>query len=309
MANVATSSSQMTTKKALAVLGYLLGFVIITLVVPARWLGMKPVERHYSRLDLSYKGAPSQEIKDGDTWKGLVTSNLGPKEVKKLEVQKPDPVMIKSLNDPDNLTASFSKNLYVTSSYMARDKNTTAEQQQQILNNLVAQEATKIIPTVYTLKDVKVASKEDKNSIRKYGNDVATILKNVVTEKTIRDDFGGVTSYTTSKNSADLVAITKDSARIDAMLNKLTTLSVPPSATLYHLKAINQLATYRDVLFNLSKVDTDPIRATIMLEKYQETMIGALRMYANLGKYFDLQGIAFTGKEAGYVFTIGYTLQ
>ena len=307
MSVVNTGGNEMTTKKALAVLGSLLVLVLFTLIIPASWLGGKPANKHYTRLDLSYTGI-SEEIKDPDTWKGLVTSNLKPEQVKKLETQKPDPEVIKLLNDPNNLTASFSKNLYVTSSYMARGKGTTPEEQQQVLDDLMKQEALKIVPTVYEFKDIKVTAKEDKGSVRKYGNDIASILKNVVTEKTIKDNFGGIASYTKSKDSADLVAVTKDYQRIDIILKKLADLPVPPSSTLYHLQAINQLATYRDVLFNLSKVDTDPIRATIVVEKYQESMMGALYIYSNLAQYFNLQNIVFTGKEPGYVFTVGYTL-
>lgn len=303
------SGSTMTTRKALAIVGSLLLLTLISLVIPAKWLGVTPVKRDGVVLDLS---TPLDNTSLGvpkEGWRELVTSNLPPEEIKKIESKLPNPEIIKNLNDPNNLTASFSKNLFVASTYLAKTPGATKEQEQNILNQLMAQEAKKIVYTTYSINDITIATSEDKNSIKAYGNNVARITNNMITAKNIEDGFGGFGKFLEGGDKNNLIALKKDSTRIEGVLKNLLALSVPPSATLYHLSAINQIALYKDTLENLSKADSDSLRASLFVQSYPDTLVNTLRIYSNLSDYFNLKNIVFSSQDPGYLFTVGYTFK
>ena len=123
------------------------------------------------------------------------------------------------------------------------------------------------------------------------------------------DDFEAIKDFLGTENKASLSVISKDAEKISAVINKLLSISVPPSATIYHLIALNQVVTYRDTLYNLSRASDDPLRARIALEKYPENIMATLYIYGDLAKYFDVNNVVFSAKEPGYMFTVGYTLK
>ncbi len=304
----------MTTKKALTVLGFLLFIIMISLVVPAKWIGMKPPEKKQDKIEITsasfLKGSINDANKDNTiSWKELMVGSLDPTEIKNVENKVADPKVIAQLNDPTNLTASFSKNLYITSTALANKQTGDAEGEQQILNQLVSQEAAKIKPTVYTFKDLTISKAESTTTIKQYGNNVAKILEDMITAQKIADDFDGLQDFISTKDESSLTPLIKDHQNIDAILKKLVALPIPLSSATYHMFTINRVAAYKDTLYNLSLVASDPIRATLFIDTYPNTLIATLRVYNELSTYFNLQNIVFSSKDSGYVFTIGHTIK
>ncbi|MCX6756544.1 MAG: hypothetical protein NTW35_00075, partial [Candidatus Nomurabacteria bacterium] len=250
------------------------------------------------------EGAPA-------TWKDLTEQAFKDRpeilaETKATPVNQKD---LDALNDPNNLTASFSKNLYVASNYLNQNGGGDSVAQQDILDQLMAQEAVKIIPTKYIFKDINVAKAESRDSIKDYGNNLALILKDMITSYSMKTDLSGVADFLKSENIKSLDPVTNDYKKIDAKLKNLLAISVPLSASTYHIITVNQVAAYRDNLYNLSQIVADPLRARISFEKYAEISISTLNLYKDLSKYFDMKNIVFSSKEAGYVFTAGYTIK
>jgi len=294
-------------------LGGLVLLTIATAFIPAKWFGIEPKAVTRARLDFS-SISPSDVANDTNndnaiSWKELIESTLGPTERSEFEGKEADPKVIAELNDPNNLTASFSKNLYVASTYLSQDPNVTEETKQDVISQLIQQEAAKITPTTYGFKDLNIASAESKASIKLYGNTLAGLLENLITEQSIIDGAGAIEAFLSSQNEKDLTPLEKERSKVDATLKKLLALSAPISASTYHALAVNRVATYRDTLDNLSQAGDDPIRATLFIDKYPEVLVSTLRIHNELSTYFDTQNITFLGTEPGYVFTVGYTLK
>ncbi len=294
-------------------LGVLILLTIGALLLPASWFGIEPAKKTYSRVDLSDLNL-SNIANDGDadgsiSWKELVTDSLRPEDIAQLENQKPDASVIANLNDQNNLTASFSKNLYAASAYLAKNQLNDPLAEQEIINQLINKESEKVLPAEYTLKDMVLATNEDKKSIRSYGNEVSSILGDMITQSRITKDFEGLTSFLNSNNEADLAPLQEDAKRVDAKLSRLLSLPVPMSAATYHVLILTRVAAYRDTLYNLSKASEDPVRAMLFIQKYPETTLSALKVFSALSPYFDIQNVVFSPKEPGYVFTVGYTLK
>jgi hypothetical protein len=298
-------------------LGALLFALIASAFVPAKWFGVEPRKMNVSEqpIDFTKLRDDTPLIKDTNndgeiSWAEVVRSTeQGSSSIIELQGEKPDPVVIARLNDPDNLTASFSKNLYLASAQITNNGGVDEETQKQVFNKLMTDETGKIVFKKYAVGDITIAKDESKESIKEYGNKMAIILNGMITEKKIGDDFNGLNQFVRSKNDKDLLAITSDAAALQGVVKKLTAIPVPPSAIVHHLIILNQISIYSEVLFNLSKASSDPIRATYVLNSYPQTIVSTLLVYKKLSEYFTFKNITFSGKESGYVFTIGYTLQ
>lgn len=299
----------------LLVLGAVTTILVMSACIPARWLGITPTQSAYTPVDFSSLEDTHTFTQDtnGDnkiSWKELILSTEeGSSSVSELSSTPPDKKVIEALNDPNNLTAKFSKNLYITSTYLKNNNVTDADSQQKALDAILSDVASTIVPKTYSYGDLTVAKKEDAVSIRAYGNALAKIITPMITKKHIEEDLPGVALFIQAKDEKSLAAITLDAKQVDDNIQRLKKVSVPPSAVIYHLMVLNQVALYADSLSNLSKAATDPIRAELLIQKYPDILVDTLRMYKTLSGYFSLKNIVYTSSEAGYVFTIGYTLQ
>lgn len=306
---------QMTNHKYLILLAVLLLITASSAVIPASWFGID-IKSNNPSLDLTSvttidavgknktTGAPA-------TWKDLTEQAFKDKpellaEAKATPIDQQD---LASLNDTNNLTASFSKNLYVASNYLNQNGGGDSTTQQDILDQLIAQETAKIIPTTYFFKDLNVAKVESKDSIKTYGNNLALVLKDMITEESIKEDMAGIVDYLSTQNEKSIEPVTSDYKKVDNILKKLLALSVPLSASTYHIIAVNQVATYRDNLYDLSQLTIDPLRARISFENYTKVTVDTLTIYKNISKYFNMKNIVFNSKDTGYVFTAGYTIK
>ena len=299
-------------RKALYLVGLLMVITIAGAFIPASWFGIKT--NNDTTLDLTSVDTIDATPKDKTTnqpltWKQLTQQALNdqPELLANLESAPVDNVAISQLNDENNLTASFSKNLYIASAYL-KDSGTTDDQSQQnVIAELMAQEEAKMTVKTYTYKDLKVAKSEDQASIKAYGNAIASLLVDVMTIKSLNEDLSSLDSYSKTKDGSTLVALKGDTRKVSELLKKMLAVSVPPSAVVYHLGALNQVSIYSQMLSDASTIETDPLRANLALKKYSTIIAANVTMFANLADYFNIKNVVFTGKEAAYIFTVGYT--
>ncbi|MDB5259928.1 MAG: hypothetical protein JWN37_159 [Candidatus Nomurabacteria bacterium] len=293
--------------------GFLIVFILLVSLIPSRWFGIHPVRYSNPTLDLNDVSSPYQIATDINndgalSWNEIVneTFKSGNTDVQNTPV---DPKAIAELNDSNNLTASFTKNLYVSANYLKQNQITDQGSQQQVLDQLVAQEAAKIVPTIYTTDSLHVGVADDSATLKAYGNKIAPILQQLITKKVLTDDLTAINSFTQTKNETDLSSIVNNKNRVDDLLKKLLDMPVPPSALTYHLLAINRVAAYRDNLDNLSKAKSDSIRATIAMGDYQNIVTMDIRLHEVFTQYFNAKNVVFSSKDAGYEFTVGYTIK
>lgn len=300
--------------RSFILLAIVLACMIASAFIPARWLGIKPAVKTHTAIDFTKLKSVTEFTKDTNgngqlSWKELVASTDGtPSTSTTSQNQKTSKETLQALNDPNNLTTSFSKNLLLTSTYLKNNNIADRDLQQKALDGILAEEADKLVSKKYLYKDIKIATTENKDTVRAYGNEMAKILQGMITEQKIKDDFSGLEFYTQTKDTQYLEPLITDAAKIATIEKKLLTISVPPSATIYHLIVINKVTYYKDMLTNMSKAATDPIRATIAMKNYFNDVVSTLVLYKTLSDYFNQKNIIYTTKEAGYLFTVGYTL-
>lgn len=296
------------------------GLTLLTIGIsflPASWFGINPVVRKYEPLNLTSLGTIEQVAQDNDndgtiSWKEFIAGSLdiSPAQVNDSEITKSiasDPRAIASLNDPNNLTSSFSKNLYVASTLLQKNGITDPTREQETMNQLLAGEAAKIQQSSFTDNDVKKGTSDTSAALKVYGNAVATILGGIISEESIEGDLTALAAFTESKDEADLAPVFKSKARVSSAMEKLLTLQVPPSAVSVHVKALNNIGAFSGTLSDFSRAYDDPLRATLAINHYPDDAVQALRTFPEFAAFFKEKRVTFSAKEAGYVFVVGYT--
>lgn len=283
-------------------------------MLPSKWFGINPVQKQYQRLDLSGLTAVEDQAQDTNndgsiSWDEVIRQtykgNLD--EVKNIPV---DEKAVKMLNDPNNLTGSLSKNMYIAETYIQNGEGVTDDQKKEIVAKLLLQEARKVTVKVYTVSDISVSKKaETKESIKAYGNAVGTLVTLALKNNLAFDDIDYINTYIKRKDTDSLLALQKKAEVTDEILTSLLEMSIPPSALVYHLNVVNKLSAYKGLLDNVSVLDTDPVRGSIAFNQYEEVNKNLMSAIVLLTRYFSLQDISFTAKDSGFVFSPMYTIK
>ena len=288
--------------KSLLGIGVLVVFVILSAFIPASWFGIKEVKPeqkadltvlHVQDLkvlaqDNNKDGVPDWRTLLAKTYDAGVQANPNTKADTKSPLTQEEKVR---LNDPNNLTSSFSKNLYVASAYMKENGITDQESQQKLFNELLNQEASKVIIKLYTEKDISISKKEDTASINTYGKSIQIVAAQAVKYNFLVNDIETVQKYLASKKSEDLKPLVTKATQVDTVLHTMLTISVPTSAVNTHLNTLNRLSAYKTILDGLSKTDTDSIRGTLSARQYEATASLLVKSLINFDEYFKAHNV------------------
>lgn len=304
----------MTTKKALLVLGFLITLIGISLVIPAKWLGVNPARNRNAPLILKSYDELAVLQKDTDRnnnpdWKDLLletTSASTTRMANEYTVTEADKLR---LADPNNITASFSKNLYTVSSYAKKKGDLTQAEQQNLVTELMNKESEKLVATRYTVYDIKSAPSETLASKKAYGNELGKVFKKATGFKLDIVDLDKIQAYSTSKDPSTLASLTIKKNDTKTIIAELLKLSVPRSAVAYHLLMINRLSQYVAILEGITSAETDPMRSAIAFNGYIPAIKALFSSLENMQLYFKLEEITFTDTEPGYVLNSGYTMK
>lgn len=300
------TETQVKEPKSLILVWVILVIVILSAFIPAKWLGVKPAVPN--RLDLKAltemgRLTLDQNNNNNPDWKDLLNEVGGiPTATSTI-----DPIIQKKLDDPNNLTSSFSKNLFIASAYLKQNNITNAEDQQQLVSSMLADEGSKITAKEYIFSDLKISKTENNDSIKKYGNNLADILVKAIKYNLGEGDIKIIESYTINKDTSVLTSLIIKKDRASELLQQLLSMGVPTSASVYHLLAVNNLSAYITTLDNLSRVDTDPVKAMISFKQYNTVTKSLSSSVIKIVNYFRTSNVVFTTKDPGYIFSSGYT--
>lgn len=302
-------------------------FFIAILFIPGKWFGLtssyinKQESSSHDGLSIATKEAifSSQEDSNKDgvpNWKETLLSRASPENISSdsylgdAHIQGGEDIVTSKntslpsrLDDTQNVTSLLVKNKTGLAVYLNNKGEGDAKAIEQIGENVVS-EAKKIAEAkTYSYADIKINNKEDNVSVKKYGNDVATIFTTAARVLIQEDDMAPLTSYLSSNNQSDLHTYAVKIKTLEDARASLLLLSSPASAQETHLKAVNALEQYKNTLYNFSKAHDDPARAFISAQDYQAVAQNALSLYKDYGVYFDHKHIIFTQKDAAFIFT------
>jgi len=291
----------------LLIIGLLVLLTVGISLLPASWLGINKQVSRYEPLNLgslaAYGSGATDVDEDGTvSWKEYITQSLSLSPEEATSSIEIDVRETAALNDPNNLTSSFTKNLFIASTALKQNGIVDPAVEQDTLNQLVKKEAEKITIPVYTEGSIKLSSDSSKAALKTYGNAVGSILGGILTKEAIAAELLSVNSFVQSENEGDLLPVVKDSAKVQTAIDKLLALKVPKSAVQTHLSVLNKLGSYGTTLDNITRAYDDPIRATFAIYSYVDVTLSALQSFSLLDSFFDANGVVFTAQETGYLF-------
>jgi hypothetical protein len=303
-------TAEMTTKKALVVVGAVMLLLMLSFVIPAKYVGISSREK-----PLMLKSVDDLTMLSRDTnhnnipdWRDMAINTMSTTTKEQVKNAKVDPEAQKRLDDPNNLTASFSKNLYIASALAKKNNQELTEgEQEDLVATILEGEKAKIIIKNYSASDIQINKTETDALKKAYGNALGLLLKKAQAYKIAEEDIQLIQSYTTSKDASLLEAFKIKRDNIDTLIKTMTTMSVPYSAVPYHVLALNKISAYRSTIDNFAQANTDPIRSAIVINSYLDVAQSMLNALDAMKEYFRISNITFSANESGYVFTSGYT--
>ncbi len=307
---------KMKTRSAVFVLVAVLAVTLGIGFLPAKWFGITPVSQKYTKIDLSSINSINDIVKDsnGDgvtDWNEIITQTYGGAQASAQNEKSSslDPGAVAQLNDPNNLTGTLSKDLYLSSAYLDKAGGVASPQvAQNIVTNLIKQEAEKITVTSYTYKDLNIDRAETNSSVKAYGNALGKLIRLALQARLVTDDVAYLKDFVDTKNKSSYEALVDKRDTAQTIVSAMLTQKVPLSASSYHLLTLNRVAAYTDTLNNILKVESDPVRSAIALGSYVDVATDMLRSIPLLTDYFKAKNVRFSSQDAGYVFDPRYTI-
>lgn len=296
----------------------LTGVVLLTIMIgflPASWFGIKSTGVKYKKLDLTKPASIKDVAIDTNNngtidWDEFISQTTGKTQLETslFSKNKPDQKIVEALNDPNNITTSFSKNLYVTSAYIKQYGGGQESDKNGIVSKLLEDESAKVAFTPYTYKDLKISANESPSTMKRYGNNIGAIITIGIKSGLALNDLDALQSFVKNNQDSYALSLLKEKASTAAtIVISLRDTEVPPSAVAYHLSLLNSVAEYSNMMGNISSADTDPLRASISFNRYQEITGVMLKNIATLSQYFTSQNINFSKDDSGYIFSSSYT--
>jgi hypothetical protein len=189
----------------------------------------------------------------------------------------------------DNTSDSFAKNIFSAYIKYDQDKSVNTE---NLVSGIVNQVKTNDLPKEkYTMSDIKVFVINNKDQIRKYGNDFGAIYLDGIAP--VQSD---PTKYNTSLRS--LAGLYKNVSL------KLLTLNVPNTVSVPHLQLVNAFDIISESLPLIEDQAKDPVKSLLALRLVQDSMVKQIELFKTINNYFKQNDIIFASDEPGFVWGI-----
>lgn len=237
-----------------------------------------------------------------EDWKDIILETMSTSTKEQAERAPTDALTLERLRDPNNLTSSFSKNIYTASAFIAKNPTIGEEEQANLISGLIEKESSKIKPKIYTLDDIPLSRGDITTEKKKYGNSMALLLKKADSYDLTSDDLAQLAKYNETKDVADLAFFSTKRDNVQKVLEDLLSITVPPSAAIFHVNLINAVSLFVLSLDAFASTKEDPIKSLAFLNSYEETTKDLFIKIAAVQDYFTLEKVPFTGSEPGYVF-------
>lgn len=209
-----------------------------------------------------------------------------------------------ALSDPDNITAQFAKNAYTMSAYLKQQGVTDDASIAQISKSVIEGELSKMTMQRYEKTDLKIVGTNDSKALKVYANQLVTYMNtSFKTDITVRD-MDALSIYYTKGDTQELQKIQTDLKILKTFQSNVLKMSVPSSLVTYQLTLLNNTGAYINILNNILKAESDPLRALIAYKAYPAVATNFLGSLAGLKNVYNDKGVVFTPNEPAYVLSV-----
>jgi len=204
----------------------------------------------------------------------------------------------KDLTDTDK----FSRELFIKI-IAAKNNNTppTEADIQNFLNTTINKEVQAQQLNNFTSGDLNIDKTETPETIKTYGNIIAAILTKKPKNKL---EYEIIIMDRAEKNNdpAELKKLEPLVSEYKRIQNDLLSVTVPQSATSFHLALINSVAGMAYSITGMEYLLTDPIKSLPGVSSYSVNSQNFMASIRQFNQYFNSVGVSFSGGDAAYNF-------
>lgn len=185
----------------------------------------------------------------------------------------------------------------------ATNQELTAESVLNILRDIPPYTDVQENTRLYTVSDFSVSPNTDTLSIKKYGNDIGSLLvvpegEKVPHELLVIQAFIQTNDIQAFQNSLEDIV-----ARHDTVIAGLQQISVPVIFGNKHAELLNALVAVRNNLFAFQKITDDPFVALANLNTYADNVARRAAAFKSISDEIGAKGIVYNEDEPGALLT------
>jgi|GEM_PF-672637 len=183
-------------------------------------------------------------------------------------------------------------------------KGLTAEEAENIIQNVVKVNKDRVNPVVYSQKDLVLGQKDGPSAIREFGNALGAIHKKNSPAKPENEIFLVIKAIQAQqqglqKDEEIPKKLNSIAMAYDAIAKESLKLPIPSSAATTHLKLINAMSRLSAIIDTFSYLYDDPVMAVVGISDYQIAVNQLRDALLTLNTYFDKNGVIFADGEMG----------
>lgn len=153
----------------------------------------------------------------------------------------------------------------------------------------------------YTLADLNITQKSDRETLRQYGNtlgEIALKYRRLAEGKELRI----VDSAVKQENPEKLAELAPILTEYESFIESYRTMPVPLVVYEIHLELLNINAAVKDAIVAMSRLFDDPMGGTAGLSTYRKSAEDGATVTRNLKNFFEQNGVIFNNDEPGRIF-------
>lgn len=260
--------------------------------------GLKDWEEELWKTDVFNADTDGDGTKDAEEIRGgrnpLVKGPSDPLDAETIE-NKVNKVTESDLSETDKL----SRMLFAAYIGSKKTGDTSVEAFQEFLSDTLVDKSKDVPVRRFTYDDLKVASSENRESIRRYGNIVAELLTRPPKEP-LEHELLIIDRAAKNDDESELLKLVPLIAEYRRIRDNLLVVEVPPSAVEHHLTLVLATEGLVQSLEGMRLIFSDPVRSMPLVGLYPDASEKFIVTIGTLGEYFIAKKVSFKQGEDGY---------
>ncbi len=198
-------------------------------------------------------------------------------------------------------TDHFSKSLFedVLMAYEG-DGTLTPEEQTRIVEKAAQEAAEQNKDRLFTRADIRTRPENDEETVRAYGNAIATIIANAQVPE--ENELDIVARALSAEDPSELEKLDLIIAAYKQMLLQLGAERVPTPLANEHLMLLNALFALHNDITAMRNIFEDGLPGLVRVRRYESDVDALISAFTSLRYSFESRGIYYTETEPGILF-------
>lgn len=194
-----------------------------------------------------------------------------------------------------NLTEGIARDMVTLNALAGQNPNINPD----VYMNAITENAAQQI-SIKDVGQIQISPDISRSNLKTYGNNAGVIFGVMFgnEQKEVKD----LQTYLSTNDVSVLKNTKKLQIAVQGMCDEMKTYSTPKTMAQLHRNLLEQCYYYNDILLAFTKVDTDPTKALVALNLYEEMLKGQLALVDKFSVFFDQNNIVFGANDFGRVF-------